>query len=832
MVQVLSFRLISLISLLLLLGIVTTAVAGLGGDPLQVQDLTVNSDLRVTDIASEGDEVYVLVDNVDPRTGDGDVVYLLHFDGTAWKPKVQVSADNVTVACFGKVVVVDGTAHIVWTQATVHYYTHIMYRTFKDGQLGTPLNVSSDEYGGMWHPDVDGDGATIAVSWTIATGPMEEEMYCRIKEGSEWGDLLLVAARDTEGERLHYSSIAVSDDEVHVVWMEGTAYHYLVYHRSYDGASWSDKTLLSDGETERGSNHEPRIVAGDGDVHVTWSSDVGDPNTIWYCHSSEGIWHSAVALKDTAGSSLFRPSIAMDGEQVIIACAGASKDHPQSIHFAFNDGSCWSPVHSLTGTYEGPMQADPVVDLDGGRAHMAWDVVDGVNVSVRYACMNMGATEPVATLLPVPTYWIGREGIDLEYEAEDDYILANVTLLYRHGTNEGNWSTWQVMVDVPTTGRGSVQGCFTFVPAPVDSLYQIQAVARNVFGIVEPLGPPEVALGLDITPPNCSLRIEEDREVVGVPMVELQLTFEDLASGVTAMRLSSDGVFDDEDWTEPARTVAWTLTDDSGTKEVYLQVKDAAGHLSDIRSDEVVLDLDDPTCSVVIEEGREWVNLLAVELTIDSYDATSTVVEMRVGEDGIWDDEPWEPAHGSAPWTLSPHDGLKTVYVQVRDAGGRLSVTASSSILLDTTPPTVLTVDPADGSKGVGVDASITIVFSEPMDGGAIGDSRLVLDGVPVEGRYAIPSNNTTLTFHPNDPLEKGATYEVIVSPTALDAHGNHLTDAHFLTFETEKEVVEEPGGFPLWSIWVLVLALVLGAFLFIWRTGRWPRRPTSRGEP
>ena len=819
-----------MISLLLLLIVVTIAVDNLGEDPLPVQDLTINGDLRVSDIAVEGDEVYVLMDNYDSRTGNGDIIYLLYFDGTVWQPKVQVNADNVTRARYGRLVVVDGTAHIVWTQATVHFYTHIMYRTFRDGEMGTPFNVSTDEYvtGGARHPDVAGDGDMIVVSWTMSTGPMEEEIYCRIKEGSEWGEIHLVAARDPGGsERLHYSSIAINEGEVHVAWIEGTPNHYLIYHRRYYDGSWSDKVLLSTDELDHGSTYAPEIVAGDGNVHVTWSSDLGDPNTVRYRSSSEERWGSPMALEGHDGSSLRSPSIAMDGEKVLIACVGTSKNSSMSIHFAFNNGSGWSPAHSLLGTYEEVWQRDPVVDMDSGKVHIAWNVGDTFNNSIKYVCIDTESTGPVATLVPVPTYWIGREGIDLAYEAEDDYILTNVTVLYRQGTSDGNWSTWQVMADITTTGRGSYHGCFTFVPTPVDSLYQMQAVARNIFGIAEALGPPELALGLDITPPDCTLKIEEDREVVGVPVVELQLTYEDLTSGVAAMRLSSDGVFDDEEWTEPARTVAWTLTDGLGTKEVFLQVKDNRGHLSEIRSDQVILDLDDPTCSIIIAEGAEWVNL-----PIDYHDATSTVVEMRVDDDGIWDDEPWETAYGSNIWTLSPHDGLKTVYVQVRDAGGRLSETASSSILLDTTPPTVLSVDPVDGSKEVDVHASVTVVFSEPMTGGAIDDSRLTLDGVPVEGRYVLSSNDTTLTFHPYYPLEKGATYEVMVHPSALDVHGNHMTNAHILTFGTEKEVRVGPGGVPLWSIGVLVLALVLGALLFIWRTGRWPRRPASPWEP
>ena len=50
----------------------------------------------------------------------------------------------------------------------------------------------------------------------------------------------------------------------------------------------------------------------------------------------------------------------------------------------------------------------------------------------------------------------------------------------------------------------------------------------------------------------------------------------------------------------------------------------------------------------------------------------------------------WE-AYGPTKnsWPLSALDGLKTVYVQLKDAAGNVSITTiSATIILDTTPPT------------------------------------------------------------------------------------------------------------------------------------------------
>jgi hypothetical protein len=47
----------------------------------------------------------------------------------------------------------------------------------------------------------------------------------------------------------------------------------------------------------------------------------------------------------------------------------------------------------------------------------------------------------------------------------------------------------------------------------------------------------------------------------------------------------------------------------------------------------------------------------------------------------------WEPYLPTRPWTLTPGDGTKTVYILFRDAVGKVSASYSDSIVLDTTAP-------------------------------------------------------------------------------------------------------------------------------------------------
>lgn len=70
-------------------------------------------------------------------------------------------------------------------------------------------------------------------------------------------------------------------------------------------------------------------------------------------------------------------------------------------------------------------------------------------------------------------------------------------------------------------------------------------------------------------------------------------------------------------------------------------------------------------------------------------DVTSGVYQVRFSNDNVWDIEPWELFSPTKSWTLTPEDGTKIVYFQVKDNAGLISGTFPSSILLDATNPSI-----------------------------------------------------------------------------------------------------------------------------------------------
>lgn len=100
---------------------------------------------------------------------------------------------------------------------------------------------------------------------------------------------------------------------------------------------------------------------------------------------------------------------------------------------------------------------------------------------------------------------------------------------------------------------------------------------------------------------------------------------------------------------------------------------------------EIKLDKKAPTGSIKINNDDPYTISTSVTLTLTAADATSGVYQVRYSNDGVWDTEPWEFPSPTKTWTLTPGDGMKTVYYQIEDNAGLLSSTYSDTIVLDTT---------------------------------------------------------------------------------------------------------------------------------------------------
>ena len=210
-------------------------------------------------------------------------------------------------------------------------------------------------------------------------------------------------------------------------------------------------------------------------------------------------------------------------------------------------------------------------------------------------------------------------------------------------------------------------------------------------------------------PVGLSIRINDGADYANKASVSLNLTASDPdpASGLDQMRFSNDGTT----WGawEPWSVVknGWSLTADAGgtdidgKKIVYFQVSDKAGNIAGPMFDDIYLDRSAPgSLSITINNGAQYTNVTDVKLNVTAVDAVpgSGLDKMQFSNDATtyssWEDF----TTVKNPWSLTlaaggtNTDGVKPVYLQVKDKVGNVGGPVKSTIFLDRASPTNLKI--------------------------------------------------------------------------------------------------------------------------------------------
>jgi hypothetical protein len=109
--------------------------------------------------------------------------------------------------------------------------------------------------------------------------------------------------------------------------------------------------------------------------------------------------------------------------------------------------------------------------------------------------------------------------------------------------------------------------------------------------------------------------------------------------------------------------------------------------------------------------------------------------------------------------------------------------TAAGAVALDTTPPTVVLVNPADLATGVAIDSAVNVTFNEAMDPLTISTANFKVAGVT--GTVAFNALSKVATFTPAAPLANNTTYTATVTNGVADLAGNHMVNNKVWSFTT-----------------------------------------------
>jgi len=139
---------------------------------------------------------------------------------------------------------------------------------------------------------------------------------------------------------------------------------------------------------------------------------------------------------------------------------------------------------------------------------------------------------------------------------------------------------------------------------------------------------------------------------------------------------------------QPLKT-EWTLLPGDGQKSVFTRFKDQAGNVTEIVESTIKLDTRPPTGTFTIDNGAKFTNnperLVSIQVT------TPDGHGMQLTNLPDFKDVKLEPiAETITNWELIDTDGLKPIYLRLKDQAGNYSKVITNTIILDREPPSEL----------------------------------------------------------------------------------------------------------------------------------------------
>jgi hypothetical protein len=169
--------------------------------------------------------------------------------------------------------------------------------------------------------------------------------------------------------------------------------------------------------------------------------------------------------------------------------------------------------------------------------------------------------------------------------------------------------------------------------------------------------------------------------------------------------------------------------------------------------------------SVSINGGAAYTNSRTVTLTLSATGASEMIISENAGFTGA----AYEAYSTSKSFELSAENGIKTVYVQYKDAAGnKTTEEISDTIILDTQAPTVTLSSTAAEPTNIS-PIPVKISFSEDVTGFDENDI-VVGNGTIVTGSFSGSGASYTVDIIPSD---QGTVTVDIAASMAVDAVGN-----------------------------------------------------------
>jgi len=288
-------------------------------------------------------------------------------DGESWSDSVEIGAGRYPV-----IAVSDGNVYVLG-DATAGSEGGFVYRHSADGgdswsELRT-IPVADVSSQNVEHAILIDSAGHVHMAWSQFSGPAHSDIFYSRWDGHSWSEPVLISDGSNYANR---PSIATTQaGGIHFVWLSNAGGRYDLYHRCWDGAAWSMATRVSEGSWNV-ENYTLSVDQG-GRLHLVWYEFHGPANSEIYHSWWDGkAWSKPVNVSHDEETSE-GPLVLIDETVHLVWLQPAGREG--TIKHSQWDGNAWSePESIIPPTFI--LGIDDAVISQKGDLYLLWRVGD------------------------------------------------------------------------------------------------------------------------------------------------------------------------------------------------------------------------------------------------------------------------------------------------------------------------------------------------------------------------------------------------------------------------------------------------------------------------
>ncbi len=684
-----------------------------------------------------------------------------------WSDDINIS-ENSTIDEYPNMAVSGNNIHTVWRN-TWFGDVSIMYRnssdagnTWNERQQIIPVSPMLPSF-----PDIGVNNSNVHVVYHMwETGSWEINYINSTDGGNTWNPSKRISGDD--GFNSEAPKIAVNNSNIHVIWVDSRQPFpntEIYYNRSLDGGiTWEGEQRLTNALF---ASAPSGIVVNGSNIHITWIDERNGNWEIYYKMSKDNgaTWQDGQGnigldrLLTTNATDHISSSLAVNGSTIHVVWVDQEPGPVFSIYYrnSTDNGATWGSIQQLVSPFAGTAYA-PELAVQNDTVHMTWhDMRDGGQPEIYYKnSTDSGATwSPYLRLTELDGFISGGPKIALSGSQRhiiwEDQRDGNKEIYYKRQPNFPE--------SVPPT---------------------IQHIPITEANISE-----EITIIANIT----------DNELIADAVLYYENVGDTTYMAVDMVLISGDTHSGNWSATIPAQT-------ETGLVHYFIWANDTSGNniTSPIIGDYAIQITGPPSIEITSPIGDEdWTGgsihqiefiasdtenalaVLDVFLNYTSSSAGNGFIASIKGNDSPYD------------WTLPIIDATDVIVnATVVDSDGNKAYADSPQFIIDSSPPEVISSNPANNSTGISIFQPVVIQFNEIMNISSIIVNQT--NGTdPGNWQWFWNEDEDTITGT-HDAWPRGGNVEITIQAGYKDDsdYGNANNTDYIFSFTTETNLSPE----------------------------------------